>query len=425
MTREELYKLYDNKPSTLLDDALISRLTPLTGVRFDDLRLYYESDTEFSQAEAAEDVETFFELLRLCYAGYEYYAARVDFDKVKAEIIADLNIDQITRRDIANAIYSHLSPVINDSHFAIFPDEALRFTRLYHAFFTGLTVSPDGDGYTVVVGTEEITTGYTFDAGDLEGYLFETLPAHDGTRRYLVGVYTDKLPESLNIGELTLPLHACRTDSVSYDGSVMEREEKGIPVVHHSAYDNGVFNWDYDSFRRSGASLRDAPHLIWSVLSNPGGNSNYPMHFIDALNDNAVWEMQVVVLNNPLLPVGCSENVHRFDGVHLSEQLDMSKSSYNGTLYVLQNKGVASSGEAALMYARSVKNVRFIGTASMGCGQYGECRLYCLPHSHLAFQMGYKVFNMDGFEEGKGLYPDYWLDSDDPIGDVAAWIRCQ
>jgi hypothetical protein len=89
---------------------------------------------------------------------------------------------------------------------------------------------------------------------------------------------------------------------------------------------------------------------------------------------------------------------------------------------VLQNKGAASSGESAICYARNVKNVCFVGSASMGCGQFGELKRYKLPHSDLRFSMGYKAFYTDGSEEGKGIFPDYWFDSTNPIAELAEYI---
>lgn len=58
----------------------------------------------------------------------------------------------------------------------------------------------------------------------------------------------------------------------------------------------------------------------------------------------------------------------------------------------------------------------------MGCGQFGDHLSYRLPHSGIVMRMGYKVFNMDGFEEGKGIRPDYWLDEDDPIAALKAYL---
>lgn len=75
------------------------------------------------------------------------------------------------------------------------------------------------------------------------------------------------------------------------------------------------------------------------------------------------------------------------------------------------------------MYARNVKNACFVGSATAGCGQFGDNVTYELDNSKIRFRMGYKVFNMDGFDEGKGLLPDYWLDSENPVEDVIEYTK--
>ena len=433
MKKEKLYEIYADRKPVVLDDAVIARLRPLLSAARDDGAV--DGELVITRSDAAEDIELFFELLRYCYAGYEYYAAAADFGAIKAECIASLEGEQLSQEDVFRAIYDALSPIVNDSHFSFFLSDGTRksFMRLHCAYFTGVTLMQSGDGYEVVSGTDLAPVGHMFSSAEVDRYLFETLPAPDGGRRYLLGICTDSIPDSLKIGSLALPLHHCKTDYVVFDASVGEWDIDGVPVVHNGSFIYGnIFDNeykkshrpgdDYAAFHGLGEKYKNAPHLIWSLLSNHGGDSNYPMNFIHGLNDYAVWETQVVVLDNPIIKGG-GENMHRINGIYSNEPVDLSKSKYEGSLYVLQNKDVASSGESALMYARSVKNVTFIGSSSCGCGQFGDVRRYRLPHSRIEFQMGFKVFNMDGFEEGIGIAPDYWLDSDDPVGDVAKWIR--
>ncbi len=86
------------------------------------------------------------------------------------------------------------------------------------------------------------------------------------------------------------------------------------------------------------------------------------------------------------------------------------------------NKWVASSGEAAIAYAKSCKNVVFIGSASSGMGQYGDCKTYQLINSKIIITLGYKVFQMQ-FDEGKGYIPDYWIDSSNPLKYLQKWLK--
>ena len=381
-----------------------------------------DGEKHISRGEAAEDIGLFFELLRYNYAGYAYYRDKVDFSAVERELLDGLPADGTTARALLHAIHSALFPFLNDSHFTLKAgEEYASFQKLFNAFFTGLVLAPDGEDYTVVNGTDAVPAGRKFSGQEVSPYLFETLPTPDGEKRYLLGVYTDNPVESLSVGGTELPLHLCRTDSWRAECDYFARMENGIPIVHHGNYRNENLQWNYERFRRMGELFRDAPELIFSLLSNSGGNSNYPMHFIEGLNGYACWEIACAVVQSPLLTDGKSEPVKTYR-IENSEASDPSKGTYDGTLYVLMNKYVASSGEAALKYASSVRNVKFIGSASMGCGQFGEILRYRLPHSGVYVWMGYKVFNMNGFEEGKGILPDYWLDEDNPISALKTYL---
>ncbi len=162
-------------------------------------------------------------------------------------------------------------------------------------------MASEGERYVTVRGTAEIPAGETFSAKEIEPYLFETLPTPSGEKRYLLGIYTDKAIENLSIGGLKLPLHRCRTDDWSMDGDYCIWRSKQIPVVHHCRYEHQEPKLSYDLFAKMGEMHRDAPDLIFSILSNGGGDSNYPKHFIEGLNDYARWNVSVACINNPLL----------------------------------------------------------------------------------------------------------------------------
>ena len=172
-----------------------------------------------------------------------------------------------------------------------------------------------------------------------------------------------------------------------------------------------------------GEKYKNAKNLIWSVLGNTGGDSRFPEKFASALSGYANWEMTYAELFSPLAGDNRESAHEKSYEIHSLPENNPDSSKFGGKLWLLQNKEVASSGESAVMYARSVKNSVSVGSATCGCGQFGDILGYHLPNSNILFCMGYKVFNMDGFEEGKGLAPDYWLDSDDPVTALAEYIN--
>lgn len=430
MKREELNKYYTNAKPVELDDATIERLRPLV-----DAEGEWAGDVPLTREAAVEDIECFFDLLKYCYAGYNYYADKVDFAQAKADVLAALPDDGITAVQVKDALYSRLKPHINDTHFAFECGGWESFKKSYNAYFTGLTVEECDGGYKVIrKETDEVKVGHIFTKAEVEGHLFETFPNADGTKRYLVGVLSPTKPETLEIGGLTMPLHLCRIDTFHEprgDGAWSWWTWYDITLIKHLNYVDSeieltrkAFNLDEtaNEYREYGKSLAKEPVFMWSLLGNYGGNSEYPKDFIYALNDYAVWECDCAVLSNPILDKKKEEKVSEYH-VYGSQQIDHSKAKYEGKIFVLQNKGVASSGESAVSYARSVKNVYFVGSATAGCGQFGDLRKYRLPNSGIYFVMGYKVFNMDGFEEGKGFTPDYWLDTKDAFTETADYIK--
>ena len=420
MKREEFDRIYQNAEPYRADPALIRRLKPLCDPEF---TKGPDPVKTLGREEAAEDIGLFFDLLPLAYAGYPYFRQLADFPGIRRELTEGLDADGIPSAELRSRIFEALKPIVNDTHFAFDGAEpALRFHRPFLAYFTGLTVEKRGEDYLSCEGGE-LEAGTVIPAAELEDKLFPTLPAPDGSERWLVGILTDGKPESLSICGTVLPLHRCRTDATVGIGG-MGRENSaysdwtwnGIPISidtdftpRDDAATSAQPGGREAQQRKRGEKRAADPVLVWSLLGNSGGNSDYPMQFIEGLNGYANWETDCAILCSPLTEAGEDEKTVSWE-VYKSPKTDPSQGRFSGRLFVLQNKGIASSGESAVKYAASVKNAVFVGGATAGCGQFGDVRRFRLPNSGISFRMGYKVFNMDGFEEGKGFLPDYWVD---------------
>ncbi|HOP11692.1 MAG TPA: hypothetical protein PK629_09415 [Oscillospiraceae bacterium] len=415
MKKEEFEKYYKNAKPLFIDKDDLESIKPLTKQKyqpgFDKWILKYEAE---------KDIDVFFKILQFSYAGYDYYKDKINFIDVKNQILAELPEKDITTTDFGKVIHHALYPYITDSHFVFLIEGEYSFKKLYRAYFTDLLLELKDDSYIVIKGNEDIKEGYCFSYNQVKDYLFETLPATNGNKRYLLGIYTLQFPNNISINGYELLLHPCKTDDIQQIKEGVKIDIiNGVPIVHHSTYSFKSPQPSFDEYRELGQKYKNTEYLVWSILSNNGGNSEYPKSFIMGLNDYAIWTMSAAVLNNPSL-----ENLLPLKSFKIYEEgsINLACSNYKGTLYIIQNKKVASSGESAIMYGRCVRNKVFVGSASMGCGQFGDTLLYKLPYSNLFFSMGYKVFNMNGFEEGKGIYPDYWLDSQDPVNDVVRFI---
>ncbi len=422
MLDKKFSQYYVNHISVNIDEQTVekiksAKITYHSGIEYKNIKKIQKDD-------AVYDVELFFDILKYCYSGYEYYNDIINFDNLKNEIVASLPKTASTKI-IRNLLHKALSKYINDSHFGFIIDDkkAISLGKLYRAYFTSLVVGLKNGVYTVIKGNKIVKKGYIFTHEQIKDFLFETLPGKNGDKRYIIGVYTTTSVKRLVICGFDLPVHPCKTDNYKMPNEAVKTEIIGdIPVIHHSTYSNSKIKAPVEEYKEMGIKYKNTDRLIWSILSNGGGNSNFPENFIYGLNNNAVWELDLAVINNPI--INKSDKNKKSYSIFNTGKIDFSKSEYNGRLFVLQNKYVGSSGEAAVMYGRNVKNVCFVGGATMGCGQFGDILTYKLPNSHIYFSMGYKVFNMEGFEEGKGFFPDYWIDSENPLEIVAEFINC-
>lgn len=426
MTFQEYEALYTNVPPLLLDRQTGEWLVSLwrkTSANMEEVRI-------LSAEEAKEDVKTFFLLLKYFYSGYEYYQTQVDFDELQERILSSLP-DIVP--NLGHILFDALYPYIDDSHFAIQREGKWyrALSRPHRAYFSDALLEERDGKYTVVSGADVWEAGDILPAEAVRAHLFETLPAPNGNRRYLLGVYTQTPADSLAVAGFTLTLHPCKTDKrLPSPGIVREETVCGVPVVHHRSYSSAVSGFfgttDLSeieaNYRESGARYREEKRLILSVLSNGGGSSNYPQAFLTGLNDYVQNLVFMARMPNPFDdPSGFSKRYENYT----PEPADRTKGTFNGKLFVLQNDGTMSSGEWAVRFAKSLRDVCFVGSATRGNTRFGAVRHFELPHSHLYFGCASKVFWMEECEKNNGFFPDYWLDSDTPVEDVAAFCSRQ
>ncbi len=426
MKATEFEKYYCSYNPAKMDAALEAKLKPFcdyTSLFYMDKQSRcekYPSVPNIPHDAASGDVEIFFDILKYAYAGYDYYSDKVDFEKLKADIIAKIPAEGISTDGLKETIFGMLYPHINDTHFSFIGEKNLNMKHCFIAYFSDLLLEKH-DGCLWVISGCDALIGKEFDMAEIAENLFRTLPAHDGRERFLFGICSENPVDALTLGGKEIPLHRCKTDLYNpKDRYLYDREISGIPAVYQTTY--GLPGEKECEFSDMGEKYKNVKNLIWSVLGNTGGDSRFPEKFVNALSGYANWEMACAELSSPLAGDN-RESVHEKSyKIHLLTGNDPTASKFGGRLWLLQNKDVASSGESAVMYARSVKNSVSVGSATCGCGQFGDILGYHLPNSNILFCMGYKVFNMDGFEEGKGLAPDYWLDSDDPVIALAEYI---
>lgn len=390
-----------------------------------------------TKEEALEDFIHFKYIIDNAYSGKEYFENQgVDFEKCYHEIEEFINqSESVNLIELVRKYYHTFEDKVFDAHLSFsFSGERLRFVKSYSAYFADIVIEKknDIDVYEVVSSKSD-----AIKAGDIisceEKNLFPTL-SPEGRSLYLFGIRswdsTDNISASVNGKVINIPLHKCKAGQYKANSERLKSYEKdGIPVVEtptFSIYKEDSSDLDFiNELSECGKTLKDKNAVVWNILSNGGGNSNYPMSFINGLNEYAHWPSNYAVLSSPAINPNMENNdgmfYRKWEHIHPAEPHDLSKGTYDGALYVLVNTKVASSGESAVSYAKSVRNCVLIGENTMGCGNFGDVISYKLPHSGMVMTVPYKLF-VGMFKEGEGFTPDLWVDNEDVTGEVVKWL---
>lgn len=428
MTRDEFLNLYAKLTSKLSDSELeqLHNLLCKFEIEKEDLRIldafYMPNDDtkvpaieELTPSQMKYELRNLFVLLRNNYSGYDYFNKKGELDNLKKSLEEKVNRinHNMKTTEFFEIVSKDLNKVIKDNH--IYFDcngEIFNLGTCVAPYFTDVVVEKDNDTYVVINENIFFNKGYII-RQNIDNYIFRTLPS--SRERFLIGilkdVYVDNI-ESIIIDNVILPLHKSRTADVRFNepNHLVNYDDHKMLVLTKCKMQEGV------DYREWGRQLLDGKHAVISVVGNPGGSSIMCSQIIEGLNDNGVWNVESSTMN-----------VYQVTGIPYryyssGGNVSTKKGKYNGQLYVLMNKNTASAGEALVSITNNVNNVIKVGTNTMGCGEFGESTSYVLPQSHVTIHLPYKVFYMEGFHEGIGFSPDYWLDTDNIIELFNNWL---
>ena len=421
MNRNEFEKLYVNKNRFNLTHSQIE-VTDQMRIdwdSFDHLRNSSDLDKTISIENAIEDVFRFFFLLKYAYSGYEYYSVRYDFEQLKFQLVEQLSSEfdaSISCLNLCKILHKTLSPVLIDGHVAVsYADFEGSFLQPYNPYVTDVIVEKESDHYIVIESNNLPMKKTALRKSDIQGDLFPTLVPGHQNECYLIGCYALKDPCYIEISGYHCKTHllrCCYLDSHSSD--LYQLKERSTHVIFtNTSYQIYEETEKHESnFLDIGMLCASKSLVIWDLSGNHGGNSKYPEAFLRGLNGYVHCGMDTAILHSPV--VGNADNRKYYD-FRKAPALELEKATYDGTLYIIMNKETGSSAENAITFSKSCKNTIIVGAPSAGIGLFGEVRPYQLTNSGIFVLLPYKVFYEDDFEIGKGKYPDYWIDNENPV----------
>lgn len=368
-----------------------------------------------SPEEAADDVNTFFLLLKNCYGAYDYFGSDEVFLPILDEVLSRLPEEgEVSPSDLERLLTRQLSPILIDGHFTI-GDSRLGTAHDKTMYYV--------DGV------------YFDDPGDIDPALVK--PTIDGEGRLCLGLATLAtpteavfLPASLEIEGQTLSLQWERDTAAFWDrkDSFIETAlDDGTPMlISHAMWGKQS---QLDRLAECGSDYADSPVLVLDVRGNGGGSDLYINEWFNGYagqypDQRLAFAQKLSAAN--LLVYQSQLN----DEVDIDPCWDSGTNigtwvEHEGVTLVLQDKGTASSGETAVGNLRTLENTLFLGSNTSGCSLvYNNFHFY-LPNSHLDVRFGTGLILRDTEEniDGQGLLPDIWVPSSDATDAAGRMIK--
>ncbi|MDE6590615.1 MAG: hypothetical protein K2K53_09790, partial [Oscillospiraceae bacterium] len=348
------------------------------------------------------DAETFFTLLKTTYGAYWYFGGDETFLPLLDAVKEDLAVaENPIAKTLENSLYQRLSPVLVDGHFQL-GSYAMRETHSFYMYYV-----PDLylDSIEDVENPDYIKPTIGPDGRICWWY---AALSHDGS----------DLPDTLDGNPLAWKRAGCvngdREPAFSTD------EWEGIPILtsRRMMVDQSRGDLDQKALQdlaSCGGEYAGSPLLIFDVCGNSGGSDQYINSWFRDWAGAECYPRQTFAHRYSQLScriIGNNYYPTNRMGTHRIASTLGTWAERSGPVFVLQDKGVASSGETAVKLFRSAEEALLVGGPTLGCFLTPNNISLYLPHSGLPcyFGTGLGFCETDENRDGVGFLPDLWVE---------------
>jgi thiol-disulfide isomerase/thioredoxin len=412
-----------------------------------------------SAEQAKEDLASLHEQLHLVYAGYDDATWRLlcagsSWDEHNSAFLQ--RIEERTEWPLSDFIdlLSDYLRITNDRHLliqAVYSQSEWRDRRPVSGclpFFTDALVREEAGRRVLVEVPAELSHLQGAEIADIaviptprtaelgRAYLFATLPRdpqQSDTKEYLLGLLADEAqdpPESVTVSLLTPGTTSLRRrEQVAlalHRGRVVFRGERDpawsvdlepVPVVSvRRMWGDGL-----EGIPGTAAQVRDRAVVVLDLRGNGGGSDLWAVDWCSRFTDQPLR----TYLGYAGFRRGETDPLRRWDS-RIQEysrrpETERAEGTFRGRLFVLIDENVASSGETFAGLVSQIPGAVLLGEKTGGFLSYGNRAVANLPNSRLRVVCGPTKFVPAGRpgRERLGYFPDYWLDTDDPLAAIA------
>lgn len=379
-----------------------------------------------TKAQAAQDVEALFSLLRSSYAGYDYFGGDGVFLPAKEAALAALDGmgSYIKTERLIEAISSSLSPALQDGHFVLNGVPLVEDKQQYMYYVPDLYL-PDGSGP--------------------DGRYIKPTIGPDGALSYCFAALSrdgDDLPAEVTLEGKPTALSWVRADVLPEQGepAYTRDEAEGVPILVNrsmGAVDPNLYQQQYEALRSfwgSGEEWGKEPLFLLDIRGNTGGQPAFCRGWFEGLTGQAPQPRSLEAVRNSkaveedeVLP-----SFYQGLGLELNSPGAWTTKTNEGRwtenkslIFVLMDKTTVSAAEFFVRDLRTLDNVVFVGSNTSGGALAGGIRYFQLPNSGVYFSFGTMLsLAEDGSNvDGVGYLPDLWVNPADAQDAVLRLIR--